>query len=339
MIDCLALTSILWQSDASMSECAGVSLDLAGRGWARIPETGIPTDFALHRAGIGVGFVQGDLHGRLQIGHIQTGGTNSYIGIGGESNVYRIQLASVQYRPMDALQISAGIVEDLWVESGNTTWAHRNVEATATEQMAWMERGNVGMTAVWSSPRLVLASSIHTGEGAFRRERNAGKNTALYLRWNIIDDGLLSMEAYGQDGSYGFGSQPNHRAGVRLASNPSDKTWNVGGSALKAWGVRGDGVYQPLLVEGWGAMEATERVKLLSRLEYTTFNQESETALMLGLAHPIKPQGHLGIYWKSWRSSEGWTEIAGSNAAMNTHQLILQLDGRFETFTQLGSLH
>ena len=40
----------------------------------------------------------------MQIGHIQTGGTNSYIGIGGESNVYRIQLASVQYRPVDSLQ-------------------------------------------------------------------------------------------------------------------------------------------------------------------------------------------------------------------------------------------
>ena len=140
-----------------------------------LPQTGIPTDFALHRAGIGLGFAQGDLHGRVQIGHIQTGGTNSYIGIGGESNVYRIQLASIQYRPVDSVQLSAGIVEDLWVESGNHTWNYRNIEATATEQLAWMERGNVGMTGVWSSSRVVIAASMHTGEGAFRRERNAGK--------------------------------------------------------------------------------------------------------------------------------------------------------------------
>ena len=153
----------------------------------------VPTDFALHRAGIGLGFAQGDLHGRVQIGHIQTGGTNSYIGIGGESNVYR--LASVQYRPVDSVQLSAGIVEDLWVESGNHTWDYRNVEATATEQLAWMERGNVGVTGVWSSSRLVIAASMHTGEGAFRRERNAGRTV-----WNMLDAGLMSFELYGQRG-------------------------------------------------------------------------------------------------------------------------------------------
>ena len=330
MMECLALTSILWQAAGELPQCGSVSLDVAGRGWMRLPKTGIPTDFALHRAGIGLGFAQGDLHGRVQIGHIQTGGTNSYIGIGGESNVYRIQLASVQYRPIDSLQLSAGIVEDLWVESGNHTWGYRNIEATATEQLAWMERGNAGVSGVWSSPRLVIATSMHTGEGAFRRERNAGKNTALYMRWNVLEDGFLSLELYGQDGSYGFGSQPNHRAGVRLASNPIKKSWNVGVSALQAWGVLGDGAYQPLLLEGWGTVQPVEWIRLLTRIEHATFNQERSTALMLGLSHPIDPQGNLGLYWKTWSHSDGWTEIAGSDAAMSTHQLIVQLDGRFQ---------
>ena len=149
MIECLVLTSVLWQGVTALPECSAVSLDVAGRGWMMLPQTGIPTDFALHRAGIGLGFAQGDLHGRVQIGHIQTGGTNNYIGIGGESNVYRIQLASVQYRPVDSVQLSAGIVEDLWVESGNHTWNYRNIEATATEHHGWS--GNVGVTGVWSS--------------------------------------------------------------------------------------------------------------------------------------------------------------------------------------------
>ena len=330
MLECLALVSILWQSARELPQCASMSLDVAGRGWLRIPQTGIPTDFALHRAGIGLGFLQGDLHGRVQVGHIQTGGTNSYIGIGGESNVYRIQLASVQYRSGDSLQLSAGIVEDLWVESGNHTWGYRNVEATTAEQLAWMERGNVGMSAVWSSQGVVIASSIHTGEGAFRRERNAGKNTSVYLRWNVVNQGFLSMELYGQDGSYGFGSQPNHRAGFRLASNPVNSDWNVGVSTLKAWGILGDGSYEPLLVEGWGAYQPFDWARVLTRIEHLTFNEESSTALMLGLSHPIDPQGNLGLYWKTWTTSEGATEVAGSNVAKNTHQIIFQLDGRFE---------
>ena len=40
--------------------------------------------------------------------------------------------------------------------------------------------------------KFVVAGSMHTGEGAFRRERN-GKNTSVYLRWNVADNGRLSM--------------------------------------------------------------------------------------------------------------------------------------------------
>ena len=52
---------ILWQGGKNYSMCCGFRR--CGRGWMRIPQTGIPTDFALHRAGIGLGFAQGDLHG------------------------------------------------------------------------------------------------------------------------------------------------------------------------------------------------------------------------------------------------------------------------------------
>ena len=138
------------------------------------------------------------------------------------------------------------------------------------------------------------------------------------------------MELYGQDGSYGFGSQPNHRGGLRLASNPWNSDWNAGVSTLKAWGVLGDGAYEPLLVEGWGAYQPLDWVRVLTRIEHLTFNDENSTALMLGLSHPIEPQGNLGLYFKTWRNSEGWTEVAGSTAAISTHQIILQLDGRFE---------
>ena len=34
----------------------------------QITQTGIPTDFTLHRAGIGLGFAEGDLHGGCRLG-------------------------------------------------------------------------------------------------------------------------------------------------------------------------------------------------------------------------------------------------------------------------------
>ncbi len=329
MVECVALLSVLWQPIEKSSDCGSVSLDLAGRAWKPIPSTSIATDFLLHRAGIGLGFYQGDLHGRVQVGHIQTGIPNSYIGVGGESNLYRIQFASVQYRPINGLQLSAGIIEDFWVESGNHIWRFRNVEATATETLGWMDRGNVGMSAVWSRDKLVVAASLHTGEGAYRRERNSGKNTNIYVRWSPLDAAQLSMEFYAQDGSYGFGSQRNHRLGGRISSISENESWRVGISGLQSWGVRGDGAFTPLLIEGWGSVAPTEWLQLLARIEHISLAESQALSTFLGIAHPIPTEGSLGIYWKAWSNSEQWTALSGSDVAQSTHQFILQLDGRF----------
>ncbi len=334
MIECLAVSSVLWQPIETQSECGRVSLDLAGRVWKHVPSTSIPTDFALHRAGIGLGVYQGDLHGRVQVGHIQTGASNSYIGVGGESNLYRIQLASIQYRPINGVQLSAGIVEDFWVESGNHTWGLRNVEATAAESLGWMDRGNMGMSAVWSGEELVVATSLHTGEGAYRRERNAGKNTAVYVRWSPLDRGQVSMELYAQDGSYGFGSQRNHRLGGRISTTSENGTWRAGLSGLQSWGVRGDGARAPLLIEGWGSVDPIEWLRVLSRVEHIFQTNSQATSVLLGVAHPISSAGNLGVYWKTWSNSEQWTAVSGSDVAQSSHHFILQLDGRFVQSSQ-----
>ena len=155
---------------------------------------------------------------------------------------------SVQYRPVDSLQLSAGIVEDLWVESGNHTWGYRNLEGPPPNMVygAW-QRWNEWCVVI---AKVCSGRSMHTGEGAFRRERNAGKIRPCTYVGTWLPK-VLVTELYGQDGSC-FGSQPNHREGFDC--HPilySD--WNAGVSTLKAWGVIGDGAYEPLLVEGWGA--------------------------------------------------------------------------------------
>lgn len=330
MNPCLALTSILWQGITSTKECSMMSLDVAGRGYVDIPSTGIGSNFLLHRGGIGLGLVQGDLQGRVQIGHIQTGGTNSYIGIGGESNVYRIQMAEVRYRPVDSLRLSAGIVEDFWVESGNRAWGLRNIEATSAEEFVWMERGNVGVSATWSTERVVLATSLHTGEGAFRRERNPGKSTSFYARVDILKKEKLYLEVYGQDGSFGFGSARNHRVGGRLSSSFIHSTTRVGMEGLKTWGIRGNSAYAPLLLSGWASIDPTEWTRVITRLEHIQLNDVSSQAVLIGVAKPIDTQGNLGIYWKTWTNDSTLLPISGASAAIETHRVIVQLDGRFE---------
>lgn len=330
MIPCLALTSILWQGNAPTVECSGVAFNVAGRGIVDLPQTGINSDFRLHRAGLGLGVIQGSLQGRVQVGPFQTGGRNSYIGIGGESTVYRIQMAEMRYRPVDSLRLSVGFVEDFWVESGNRSWGYRDIEATTAEANGWMERGNAGASAVWSSESLVLAASMHTGEGAYRRERNAGKNTAIYGRVNFLDNERLYVEGYAQDGSYGFDSVRNHRVGGRVASTPDSGAYRVGLEVLKVWGVQGNAANTPLLLSLWGTVDAGEWLRFLGRVEHIPLNDAATQGLLLGVSKPLQPQGNLGLYWNTTWNDAGLTPLAGSSAWMSTHRIVLQLDGRFE---------
>jgi hypothetical protein len=330
MTGCLALTSMLWQGDATTVECSAAALNVAGRGIVQFPQTGINSDFQLHRAGIGLGVVQGDIQGRIQVGPFQTGGRNSYIGIGGESTIHRIQMAEMRYRPIDSLRVSVGFVEDFWVESGNRSWGFRDVEATSAEAYGWMERGNSGASAVWSSERLVLAVSMHTGEGAYRRERNAGKNTAVYGRVNLLDKEGLYVEGYAQDGSYGFDSVRNHRVGGRVASTPDGGSYRIGLETLKIWGVQGNAVNTPLLFSLWGSVDATEWLRLLGRVEHIQLNDVASQAVLFGVSKPVQPQGNLGVYWNATFNDAELLPLAGSSAATNTHRIVLQLDGRFE---------
>ena len=122
---------------------------------------------------------QGAVSSRVFVGPIQTGTGVGYIGIDGESIIYRIQMAEVRWDVSSSVSVTGGIVEDLWVESGNEAWGLREVEAAAAEYQNWMTRGAPGMSAKYVLPQRFgsITVSTHTGEGSFRLERNSGKNT------------------------------------------------------------------------------------------------------------------------------------------------------------------
>ena len=119
---------------------------------------------------------------------------------------------------------------------------------------------------------VVLATSLHTGEGAFRRERNQGKSTSFYARVDILKKEKLYLEVYGQDGSFGFGSARNHRVGGRLSSSFRHSTTRVGLEGLKTWGIRGNSAYAPLLLSGWASIDPTEWTRVITRLEHIQLN-------------------------------------------------------------------
>ncbi len=98
-----------------MDDCVSVELRLAGRFSQYLPSNGLQNNFTLHRGGIMLGGRQGAVSSRVFVGPIQTGTGVGYIGIDGESIIYRIQMAEVRWDVSSSVSVTGGIVEDLWV--------------------------------------------------------------------------------------------------------------------------------------------------------------------------------------------------------------------------------
>ena len=118
MIPCLALASIMWQGDAPTVECSAAAINVAGRGIVHLPQTGINSDFVYIEQESDWGHSR-KLTGTTSSGALSNGWSQQLHRNGGESTVYRIQMAEMRYRPLDSLRLSVGFVEDFWVESSN----------------------------------------------------------------------------------------------------------------------------------------------------------------------------------------------------------------------------
>ena len=340
MSQCMAIASFLVFSSGDVQteqNCVAAQLNLAIRYQHYFPLSGQQNDIVFHRGGFLVGGQKGALSSRLFLGPVQTGGDVGYIGIDGESIVYRVQMADIRWQPVRSIGVTAGVVEDLWVESGNELWGLRAVEGIGAEYQNWMTRGQLGGSVRYVFPKNlgVAAVSMHTGEGAFRRERNTGKNTAFYLRLTPLQSEQLSMEAYGQEGSDGFLSARNHRLGFRVTSSyliADQFELRSGASGLQAWGLNGNVVDEPLLVSAWTQIQpnfsGARTIPLAGYVRYDRVQRDSvsEQDIFSGIGYSINEMGTVWLGWNWAQPDETGAAIAGTN--IDQHRIHLQFNSQ-----------
>jgi len=278
--------------------CIVADLDLAGRLDATLPDPGIQTGATLQRARAELGLVTWhNVSGRVAIDARRSAPETGYLGLDGETWFARIQIAEARYTlPKAGLSVSAGLIDDPWVVSGNQAWGYRPLAPIMAEGQRWSDRSDLGGAVTWTGPdRLVrVTASLLTGEGLARRERNNGKDVHGLVEVRPLGQrDLLVLALYGKDGSRGTAQARNHRLGGRvhstlpLGDDPDDFAV-AGASVMKTWGVDGDADRTPWGGHAWGTLDASlltgaVRVGLIDQVPGTEQTTDASLLLAVGV--------------------------------------------------------
>lgn len=325
--------------------CAGLRLDLAGRGAIDLPDVGLTRRLELSRARLELGvWGVGPATARVALIAARSGGATGYVGIDGEAIVPTIQIAEAR---VDAkrwgLAAAVGLVDDPWVIHGEDGWALRPVAAAAAELRGMQHRADLGGWVAWTSPGdwVAVAVTMTTGEGALAREQNEGKDVAatVSVRPFAAGPGGLTLELYGRNGSRGVASARDHRVGGRV-------TWEaglaaVGAEALAGWGQQADAALLPLQtsvwartgpklpVVGWLRVDAGLADRAAPASGAVTWRAGAGPWLPWGPRAAVRPASLVLGYEGTWLGLDA-RSVAGASAAAVTHTLFLQLGVRFD---------
>lgn len=323
------------------SLCLGARMDVAGRLSLDLPESGLSRRADLTRARWEVGlWGPGPVSGRVAFEHARSGGGTGYVGVAGEAMVPVLQVAEGR---VDAhrigLSAAAGLVDDLWTMTLQSHWGIRYVSRTLANDRDWMDRSDIGGWLSWTSPLgfATLTSSLTTGEGMFRRERNNGKDVAglLTLRpfaFTPLDANTLEVSVYGRDGSLGVDSARNHRLGARVAFTHDYVAGAV--DSLFGWGLAGDADLEPggfslwartgpkVPAIGWARLDMTWDDRDDADSRTTTWQLGGGPLLPWGADAPAHPL-HVVVGYRGATFAPNAAPVPGGPAT--AHSLFLQL--------------
>jgi hypothetical protein len=345
---CLALAATLLPAapgPGAEGGCIGFGAEVAGRFAQRLPTGGVDRAFSLSRSRYELGLDRDGAGARLVLAGVRSGGTDSYVGVAGESIVPQIQVAEARYRASTlGLTVAAGLVDDPWVTTANASWDLRSTGPGVGEAQGWLDRSDLGGAAAWTSRDqwVSVAATATSGEGLARRERNNGQDTAALVIVRPLASmgdgpGLLELHAYGREGSRGLGAARDHRAGARLTHR---SPWAAGGVEwLQAWGVQGDARRAPRAVSGWAQLTPPPLPTLAwARLDHvdeqpgTPDTRAIRTSAGIGLGLPTNveasPPVRVLVGWDRETRDAAVATLSGATSTTKTDALFIQLDLR-----------
>ena len=115
--------------------------------------------------------------GRVLLEAVRSASEGSLVGVSGDSLVLRVREAYGAYRPIEMLEVSAGVVPTLTIPELDGTWMMRPVAPSALEASALASPADLGVKVRSELPARFgwLAVAAYNGEGYTSRELNRGK--------------------------------------------------------------------------------------------------------------------------------------------------------------------
>lgn len=189
------------------------------------------------------GAVEGEwerARGRLVLEAVRSASEGSLVGVSGDSLVLRVREAYGAYKPIDMLEVSAGVLPTLTIPELDGTWMMRAVAPSALEASALASPADLGAKVRSDLPGNYgwLAVAAYNGEGYTSRELNRGKTVEGAFEVHPLPRGpLLPLGVFA---SYTNGATGTATARAdRLTSGLVWQGTRVRGGAFftYAWGV------------------------------------------------------------------------------------------------------
>ncbi len=209
--------------------------------------------------------------GRVVIEAVRSASEGALLGVAGDSLVLRVREGYGAYRPIDALEIAAGVVPTLTVPELDGTWMLRAVAPSGLESSGLASPADLGARASFELPagHGRLSAGAFNGEGYASRELNRGKNLEGAAEIHPLASGAL--RPLGVFGSYTSGSTGTTLARADRATGGlvwQDARVRGGAFFTYAWGVAQLGTQRAIVASAFVRVEPVRRVLLGARADH-----------------------------------------------------------------------
>lgn len=261
--------------------------------------------------------------GRLVLEATRSASEGSLVGVAGDSLVLRVREAYGAYRPIDSLELAAGVVPTLTAPNVDGTWMLRSVAPSGLEANSLMSPADLGAKIRFDEPHGYgwIATAAYNGDGYTSRELNRGKSVETAGELHPLPGGSLHPLGI-------FVSHVNGSTGTSLARAnrlTAGIVWQ--GARVRAgvlgtygWGVAQLGTQQAMLLSAFLRLEPIPRWLLGARIDHVVRDVGAETndylttvwgAVGYRVALPIEA---LLAVSRSIPTTRAVTELPGSDA-------------------------
>ena len=216
------------------------------------------------------GEYQDNVRGRLVVEAVRSASEGALVGVAGDSLVVRIREAYGAYKPIEELEVSAGVIPTLTIPELDGTWMLRALAPSGLEANGLGSPADLGAKVRLEAPARYgwAALAVLNGEGYAGRELNRGKSMEGAFEIHPLPHGaLLPLGIF-----FSFNTGSVGTLGARSDRLTSGIVWQgvrlrAGAFATYGWGIAQNGTQHAALVTAFVRAEPIPRVLVGARVD------------------------------------------------------------------------